>query len=103
MASILALISAVLIALGRRSVRGMDAEIVVGVEGIAMRILPSSSWMWAVASGREVLYATTHMCDLIHTQLCYAPRRIASTGHHTRRPRHHSWRLSTAMRAFALR
>jgi hypothetical protein len=41
MASILALISAVLIALGRLCVRGVDTEI-VGVEGVAMRILPSS-------------------------------------------------------------
>jgi hypothetical protein len=44
MASILALISAVLIVLGRRSVRGVDTEI-VGFVGVAMRSLPSSLFL----------------------------------------------------------
>ena len=60
MASILALISAVLIALVRLSVRGADTEI-VGVEGVAMRILPSSLCGGAAVSGCVVFSNHAHM------------------------------------------
>nr|EJJ01434.1 putative membrane protein [Rhodococcus sp. JVH1] len=59
-ASILALISAVLIALVRLSVLGADTEI-VGVEGVAMRILPSSLCGGAAVSGRVVFSNHAHM------------------------------------------
>ncbi|WP_186301307.1 hypothetical protein [Rhodococcus sp. WB9] len=59
MASILALISAVLIVLGRRSVRGVDTEI-VGFVGVAMGNLPSSLFLGGAAVSGRVGVVSNH-------------------------------------------